>query len=376
MRDYRRGLHTAGRLTRAEVYRTLGTVQFKKEHWKIALVGYLAGIWMLREGDPPCPKLLANHLNNLDDAPDALGPAYAKVEPDAVTLRTSLHLNLAAAALKVKEWRLARAACENILQADPKHPKALWRLAKAYEGDNNLTEAMVAARKLVANDPSNMDGEKLLANLQARKAKYGKMFHSFVERAHEEGDTLYTKREQERDVSGAMQKGFVQCMGRPYPGEEVPPPAPDLPEGIQEDKNDNGDSIFRNEAGEEIKISEAEMWEHHARHHAANRKVYNDDELACNRAMGGAYNKTKAWREAGVLMSLPPKVTASEAYVDLDLTDKCELVRKRLGYDENLPLREIVERAEADLGVDERGPDSGSLVTRVDRCRQILKQYD
>ena len=242
LRAYRRSLERPERIARATLYKSLGTAQFTKEAWRIALVAYLAGVWMLRDGDPPCPKLLANHLCELEDVAAALGPAMTPPAPDSpsatgtatdeslstslppspppqrlderAALRTALLMNVAAAALKLSEWRLARTACEAVLAVEPRHPKAMWRVAKAHEGDNNLSEAINVATKLVRSDASNAEASKLLVHLQKRKAKYGKMFNSFVERAHAEGDTLYTKREHERDVSDAMQKGFIQCMGR------------------------------------------------------------------------------------------------------------------------------------------------------------------
>lgn len=214
MRALRRDLDAPGRRALAETYKTLANAQFAKEGWRVALVGYLAGAWMLRDGDPPCPKLLANHLSELDAAGDALGPAYMTLEAESVTLRASLLLNFAAAALKLHEWRLARTACEAVLVSQPRNTKALWRLARAYEGDSNLTDALATAVKLFKLDPANAEYERLADRLWARKGRAGKMFNSFLERAQLEGDTLYTQREYERDVSEAMRKGFISCMGK------------------------------------------------------------------------------------------------------------------------------------------------------------------
>jgi len=300
---------------------------------------------MLRDGDPPCPKLLANHLCELEDVAAALGPAMTPPAPDSpsatgtatdkslstslppspppqrlderAALRTALLMNVAAAALKLSEWRLARTACEAVLAVEPRHPKAMWRVAKAHEGDNNLSEAINVATKLVRSDASNAEASKLLVHLQKRKAKYGKMFNSFVERAHAEGDTLYTKREHERDVSDAMQKGFIQCMGRPMPGEDegIPKP-PELPEGVYEEVDEHGVVTLRDADGEERKVTDGEMMEVHARHHYEHKKQFTADEKTLNRVMGRAYNQTKSMREAAVKMNLPANVLAGPDYVD------------------------------------------------------------
>ena len=65
-----------------------------------------------------------------------------------------------------------------------------------------------------ASDASNSEAVRLLETLEKRRAKAGKMFDGFVQRAHAEGDTLYTMREQERDVSEAMTEGFKRCYVR------------------------------------------------------------------------------------------------------------------------------------------------------------------
>ena len=98
------------------------------------------------------------------------------MEPDTLALHISLLLNLSVTALKMAEWRLARAACESVLSVEPVNSTALWRLAKAHEGGNNLSEAIVAASKLARSDASHAEAHRLLDRLQQRTAQYGKMF--------------------------------------------------------------------------------------------------------------------------------------------------------------------------------------------------------
>lgn len=178
----------------------------------------------------------------------------------------------------------------------------MFRLARAYEGENNLTDAITTAGRLLRVDAENKEARKLHDSLTRRKAKYGKMFHSVVERAHAEGDTLYTLREHEQDVSTAMHRGFISCMGKPY-GEEEDPNA-----HVHDD-----DHLYDrvNSDGEEDPPTLAEVWEEGFRRHAMNREEPNDDMKACNRAMGKAYNTVRYQREVAVKDSLPPNVLAT-----------------------------------------------------------------
>ena len=342
--ELRRSLDAAGRQAKALEYKAHANGQFGKQAWRVALVGYLAGVWFLRndKDDPPCPRLLANHLSELHEAAAALGtpaaPSEAQetydanpvgAEPPAavvvVTLRSSLLVNLAAAALKLTEFRLARSACEAVLASEPRHSKALWRLAKAHEGDSNLSGAIAAASRLARLEPSNAEAARLLEVLQRRRAKKGKMFGSIVERAHAEGDTLYTRREHERDVDDAMHKGFTRCMLRDERLDES------IARVVQEEREeaaqlaDEYDAISACKAGElgELGKDAAEVekpqtlgehMEEQARVIHKARLPYDEDEGRCMRVMGKAYRHVKTQRAESVRQSLPPNVLAS--YVD------------------------------------------------------------
>lgn len=62
-----------------------------------------------------------------------------------VELRLSLHLNVAATALRVEDWELAERACAFVLVRRASHPKALLRQAAALKGSGDLKRA---ARRL------------------------------------------------------------------------------------------------------------------------------------------------------------------------------------------------------------------------------------
>ena len=61
----------------------------------------------------------------------AAEPANSEID---FTLYMSLHLNAAAAALKLSEFATTKAMCEHVLAADATNSKAQFRLAKALEG--------------------------------------------------------------------------------------------------------------------------------------------------------------------------------------------------------------------------------------------------
>lgn len=126
-------LDGAARVAQAEALKAAANTQFSAGKSRAALIGYLAGIWFLRPG-PNCPMLVAHALVSeephgddfkrlLAEAADSLGAGAGTSEADAeapggtegAAVRTSLHLNLAAAALKLSEWATAKAACKFVL---------------------------------------------------------------------------------------------------------------------------------------------------------------------------------------------------------------------------------------------------------------------
>ena len=192
----RRGVEMSDRVAKGHEYKRLANQRFAAGHHRVAVSGYLAGIWMVRRGIPgPCPREVAAHEQDLVDvgkylrnhtAPNGwiknprAGNLYDEVLTDEVessaTLRTSLHLNLAAAALKLCEWSAARAACEVVVDADPKPEpallaKALFRLAKANEGMSDHDSAIGAASHLAKLEPDNAEARRLLASLREQKKR-------------------------------------------------------------------------------------------------------------------------------------------------------------------------------------------------------------
>ncbi len=227
LEEMRRGMTPAERLAKADECKRQANEHFGNGKWRVSMVGYVAGIFFLKHGEPRCPLLVASEVRGLDEVSDALGAgtsgggggggdgttATGVATPEeaegAMPMRVACHLNLAAAALKLQEWTIARAACEYVLTSvDAAHPKALFRLAKAYEGAGEVGPATSTVAKLLKHDAANAEARKLHEALKKRSAKERSAFKNMFERAREEagGDGLYTAAEEQRDEKERVKK--------------------------------------------------------------------------------------------------------------------------------------------------------------------------
>ena len=177
----RRQMEGAARILKAEECKVEANQHFASKDWLPSLVGYMAGIWFIQRGEPPCPAIVASQSDDaaFDEVPAMLGsgsPVFGRpeaalpkdVEAQVEALRVTLHLNLAAAALRLEKYTIARTACEYVLmvQGAAASSKARYRLAKAMEGQGNGTEAISVLERLLELDPGNADAQKLLQALR------------------------------------------------------------------------------------------------------------------------------------------------------------------------------------------------------------------
>ena len=158
----------AARVERAQEIKDQANTYFSSDRSVLALQGYLTSIWLLKHGDPPPVRALTRREHPTgSDTIAALGAgvpptAGAPPEPEATQLlRRTLHLNVAAAALRLSDWAAARAACEFVLDGCPQNPKAIFRLAKAHEGAGELAKASNALHELL-EVPGQARGQHLL----------------------------------------------------------------------------------------------------------------------------------------------------------------------------------------------------------------------
>lgn len=203
--DARRNLDADARFEQATRAKSQANDHFARNKPRVAIVGYLAGIWFLKRGDPPCPQLIASEDASLDGVADALGAGSGADVVGGIdgvaALRIALHLNLAVAALKLSEWVIATRACEFVLGVKASNEKALFRLAKAQEGASEPRAATATVSKLLRVAPSNVEARKLLETLQAKQAREKKMFAGVFGRAQAEGRDLYNQAEEEHKAA-------------------------------------------------------------------------------------------------------------------------------------------------------------------------------
>ena len=232
--EVRQGCEGPGsRLDGAEKMKGEANSAFEKGEHALALRSYLMALWLLDLDDPPVPKLLAEPelpqgaalLRMLtpstpgasasaapstsasgpesDAAADAVaGAAPSDEQPrageggggegEAISsiraLGMALRLNVAAAALKLEQWPAARLACEIVLENEPTHAKALYRLAKAHEGAGDLSAALaVLSSRLLKVDPQHKEASRLARTLRDRAKHERQMFGGLFDRAQGEG---------------------------------------------------------------------------------------------------------------------------------------------------------------------------------------------
>ena len=178
-------LDPAGCLAQAAGWKAGANALITKDRPHAALIGYLVGLWYLRPKGSALPTFVAHAIATarekdaevtrapLDEAVAWLGsPAgsddHAHLNGE-LELQTSLYLNVAAAALKLSLWAVARVSCERTLGADATNAKASYRLAKAHEGEGDLSAALSVLTSLLKREPQNADARKLHAALRSRQ---------------------------------------------------------------------------------------------------------------------------------------------------------------------------------------------------------------
>eukprot|EP00746_Dinoflagellata_sp_MGD_P006559 gnl/MRDRNA2_/MRDRNA2_112865_c0_seq1.p1 gnl/MRDRNA2_/MRDRNA2_112865_c0~~gnl/MRDRNA2_/MRDRNA2_112865_c0_seq1.p1 ORF type:complete len:348 (+),score=74.13 gnl/MRDRNA2_/MRDRNA2_112865_c0_seq1:148-1191(+) len=102
----------------------------------------------------------------------------ASYADQAAKLRQVLRLNIAACALKIKDWSTAREVCSAVLRREPDQIKALFRKAQACEGEGDIDEAIRAATAAVRLQPNLREARNLLTKLKKDKASVQKTYKS------------------------------------------------------------------------------------------------------------------------------------------------------------------------------------------------------
>ena len=188
--SFRDALDAPGRLAQALLLKDEANLHFAQGRWRVAMVGYFTGLWLLRSGRAACPQLASAALATgrtegaqfdlgLGEVAAVLGAAEyeestAQAE-GAAPLCTSLHLTgrvlIANEGIKASDWSIAKAACERVLATDETHAKATFRLAKAHEGAGEGRAALAVLAPLLKREPQNGDARRLHEALRRELAE-------------------------------------------------------------------------------------------------------------------------------------------------------------------------------------------------------------
>lgn len=163
-------------LDAVEERKTTANSLYGRELYEPALLVYLSAIWLLKPPSrPQYPEVLSGQVPpDGADAVDLLGGwrgGVSDAESRESALRLSLHLNVAACALKKTDHYLAREACSQVLERG-ENAKALFRLAQSLNGLGENRGAIRALSRLLKmeGEQNHKEGRKLLAELKARDA--------------------------------------------------------------------------------------------------------------------------------------------------------------------------------------------------------------
>ena len=175
----------AERVEGAQKLKTEANAAFSEAAYPLAVRSYLTALWLLKPDDLMPPRALSEPTTPSASALQAVvGDSDAS---EHMALQQALLLNVAAAALRLDDWPMARCACDHVLHREPTHSKALYRLAQAHEGTGQLADALEALRTLLKHEPANRDAARLAASIRARSGTEKKMFGGLFEKAQRVG---------------------------------------------------------------------------------------------------------------------------------------------------------------------------------------------
>ncbi|XP_062856733.1 peptidyl-prolyl cis-trans isomerase D [Trichomycterus rosablanca] len=151
-------------LSVAEDIKNIGNNFFKSQNWQAAMKKYSKAL-----------RYLERCGNILDDE-----STQKKLEPVAL----SCILNTAACKLKLQQWQEAVESCDEALELDQTHAKALFRRAQAWQGLKEFNNAMSDLKKAQESAPEDkaIANEMLKVKQKVKEEKekekkiYSKMF--------------------------------------------------------------------------------------------------------------------------------------------------------------------------------------------------------
>eukprot|EP01015_Nassula_variabilis_P004917 TRINITY_DN1348_c0_g1_i32.p1 TRINITY_DN1348_c0_g1~~TRINITY_DN1348_c0_g1_i32.p1 ORF type:complete len:467 (-),score=121.27 TRINITY_DN1348_c0_g1_i32:128-1528(-) len=115
---------------------------------------------------------------------DALDYVESEIETEIVKFKLTLYLNISAAALKLKEYKVAIERASNCIEHEPSNVKAFFRRAQAYAEFSEYDNAIKDLQTALEVEPNNQDilnelrkiKEKVKKINQKEKGMYSKIF--------------------------------------------------------------------------------------------------------------------------------------------------------------------------------------------------------
>jgi tetratricopeptide (TPR) repeat protein len=154
----------AGVVAVAALWKGDGNELFKDKQYAEAMLVYSATLALL-EAAAPAPAAPEEGASVNGER------ASAKEEEEAAELKVTCHCNIAACALNAGGmFAVAEEHCASVLAANPRHPKALYRMGMALMGQDRLEEAeavLLEARELMGST----DPQIVTALLQVEMSK-------------------------------------------------------------------------------------------------------------------------------------------------------------------------------------------------------------
>ena len=201
------------RIEHSQLFKARGNDAFAAGDYPKALKEYLGACWLLRRKTGQFPKSITPASPNLPGGVDAIAIVDYDLEDAAnhddwalvarvTDLRRLAHLNIAAVAIKLKDWDLCEHTCGRVLASEgstaAQRNKARFRLAKARDGKTDIHGAFKQLNAICADPDATQaqyrEARKVANELRARESKqrkeWGGFFKEYASLCEEEPDYI------------------------------------------------------------------------------------------------------------------------------------------------------------------------------------------
>ena len=170
--DPRDGVSGARLLASAESLKTRANALFNAGYVSNAMRKYVRATWLMQDGDESeAPNAPMTQVVGIGKGGEPRRTRFNASQAAAVTaLRLSLHLNLAAGALKLNELHGALAAAKVARELAPDSVKALYRQSCALAALHDFGSARDSLERVLQLDPNNGAARQLLERVRAGQA--------------------------------------------------------------------------------------------------------------------------------------------------------------------------------------------------------------